>query len=107
MSLPDAAWLSATFPGLTNFKSLGQGGQKLVMTALHPTDGKVVLKLIHPSSDLEAVRREILAVQQIQSPRVPRIMEYGTAATQLGTCVWLREEFIHGEAARLSSVRAT
>jgi eukaryotic-like serine/threonine-protein kinase len=100
MSLPDATWLSATFPRLTNFKSLGQGGQKLVMTALHPTDGEVVLKLIHPNTDVETVRREILAVQQIQSPRVPRIMEYGTAATQLGPCVWLREQLIPGETVR-------
>ena len=99
MSLPDPAWLSATFPNLTNFKSLCQGGQKLVMTALHPTDGEVVLKLIHPNTELEAIRREILAVQQIQSPRVPRIMEYGTATTQLGPCVWLREQLIPGDPA--------
>lgn len=65
MSLPDPAWLKATFPNLANFKSLGQGGQKLVMTATHTTDGEVVLKLIHPRTDVESVRREILAVQQV------------------------------------------
>jgi serine/threonine-protein kinase len=100
MSIPDPAWLKATFPNLTNFRSLGQGGQKLVMTATHSTDGEVVLKLIHPRTDVEAVRREILAVQQVQSPRVPRIMEYGNATTQLGPCVWLREELIRGETVR-------
>jgi serine/threonine-protein kinase len=51
-------------------------------------------------TDPESVRREILAVQQIQSPRVPRILEYGTADTNLGTCVWLREEQISGDTLR-------
>ena len=100
MSLPDLGWLSANFPELTDFKSLGQGGQKLVMTAHHLSDGEVVLKIIHPRTDVETVRREILAVQQIQSPRVPRIMAYGSATTHLGPCVWIREELIKGQTVR-------
>lgn len=100
MDLPDPNWLMSTFPNLSDFRSLGQGGQKLVMTAKHRTDGDVVLKIIHPNTDVETVRREILAVQQVQSPRVPRIMEYGNASTQVGPCVWLREEFIRGQTVR-------
>ncbi|MGO9262629.1 MAG: serine/threonine-protein kinase [Bryobacteraceae bacterium] len=100
MSLPDLAWLVATFPDLSDFQPLGQGGQKLVMRATHKTEGIVVLKLIHPRTDIETVRREILAVQQVRSPRVPRILEHGNATTHLGPCVWLREEFIDGETVR-------
>jgi serine/threonine-protein kinase len=100
MSLPDLDWLNANFPDLTDFKSLGQGGQKLVMTAHHKVDGEVVLKIIHPRTDIETVRREILAVQKIQSPRVPRIMAYGSATTHLGPCVWIREELIKGQTVR-------
>jgi serine/threonine protein kinase len=100
MNLPDAVWLSANFPELSNFQLLGQGGQKLVMTATHATEGTVVLKLIHPGTHAEAVRREILAVQQVQSPRVPRIMAHGSAITQVGPCIWLREQFLPGETLR-------
>jgi serine/threonine-protein kinase len=100
MNLPDAAWLSANFPDLTNFKSLGQGGQKLVMTATHPTDGTVVLKLVHPGTHAEAVRREILAVQQVKSARVPSISAHGSATTPVGPCIWLREQYIAGETLR-------
>jgi len=48
MSLPDLDWLNANFPDLTDFKSLGQGGQKLVMTAHHKVDGEVVLRSSTP-----------------------------------------------------------
>jgi serine/threonine-protein kinase len=100
MSLPDATWLHNTFPSLSNFRLLGQGGQKVVYRVTHPIDGEVVLKLIHPRSDIEAVNREILAVQQVQSPRVPSIIEYGTVASNLGDCVWLREQLIVGQTLR-------
>ncbi len=100
MGLPDPIWLRANFPDLTDFRPLGQGGQKLVMTAKHRTDGEVVLKIIHPSTDAETARREILAVQQVRSPRVPKIMDYGSTGTQIGPCVWLREEFIRGQTVR-------
>ena len=105
MNLPDPAWLNANFPDLKDFQLLGQGGQKLVMTATHKTDGIVVLKLIHPGTQAEAIRREILAVQQVQSPRVPRIMEYGSVTTPVGPCVWLREELITGDTVRQVLVR--
>jgi serine/threonine-protein kinase len=100
MSLPDEQWLKSTFPDLRDFRPLGQGGQKIVYIATHTVDGEVVLKIIHPRTDVEMVRREILAVQQVQSPRVPRILEYGKCSSNLGDCIWLREQLIRGPTVR-------
>jgi serine/threonine-protein kinase len=100
MSLPDLAWLQANFADLSNFRLLGKGGQKLVIAARHKSDGDVVLKLIQPGTETETVRREILAVQQVQSPRVPRIIEYGSVTTPVGPCIWIREQLIEGETVR-------
>jgi serine/threonine protein kinase len=96
----DLAWVQTTFPDLTDIRLLGQGGQKTVLAAKHPIDGDVVLKIVHPATDAETVRRKILAVQQIQSPRVPRILEQGEVDTNLGRCVWLREVQIMGNTVR-------
>jgi serine/threonine protein kinase len=96
----DMTWLQASFPDLSAFRPLGQGGQKLVLAAKHKHDGDVVLKIVHPRTDPEAVRREILAVQRINSPRVPRILDEGTATTNVGTCVWLREVQVSGSTIR-------
>ncbi len=78
---------------------MGEGGQKVVYVATHKTDGEIVLKII-PRTDVETVRREILAVQQVQSPRVPRILKYGTCSSNLGDCIWLREQLIVGHTVR-------
>lgn len=96
----DTSWLKPLFPGLSDFRPLGQGGQKLVIAAKHRADGDVVLKLINPNSDPEMVRREMLAVQAINSPRVPRIIDQGTVSTPFGTCVWLVEQLIEGSTVR-------
>jgi eukaryotic-like serine/threonine-protein kinase len=96
----DIAWLQSTFPDLSSFLVLGQGAQKLVFAARHRRDGDVVLKIVHPSTDIESVRREILAVQRVQSTRVPRILDHGVANTNLGECVWLREEKVVGDTLR-------
>jgi len=96
----DITWLQRSFPELSDFRPLGQGGQKLVFAAKHGRDGDIVLKIVYPKTDPESVRREILAVQQIQSPRVPRILEHGIADTNLGACVWLREEKVSGDTLR-------
>jgi serine/threonine protein kinase len=93
-------WLSGKFPDLANLTALGSGGQKLVFSAEDPTDGPVVLKLIHPQQDVASVQREMLAVQQVQSRRVPAILDSGTIATPLGTCFWFRERRILGRTVR-------
>lgn len=93
-------WLSTQFPDLADLAPLGGGGQKLVFSARHPQDNHVVLKLIRPPVDTDGFAREILAVEQVNSPRVPRILAYGSLSTPLGDCFWLREERIMGSTVR-------
>lgn len=99
-------WLRDQFPDLTDLNPLGQGGQKLVFSARHASEGDVVLKLILRADQPEMVEREILAVNQVQSPRVPRISETGHITTPLGPVVWLREQRISGQTVR-DRVRAS
>lgn len=91
-----ADWLAGQFPDLQNIQPLSQGGQKQVFSALHQNDGEVVLKLMHPTADIERTRRELLAVAQVQSARVPGILDQGTVQTPMGDCFWFREQRIHG-----------
>lgn len=95
-----AGWLAGQFPDLTSLQPLSQGGQKQVFSALHSHDGDVVLKLMHPTADVERTRRELLAVAQVQSARVPRILGQGTVQTPIGDCFWFREQRIHGDTLR-------
>lgn len=53
-------WLNKKFQSLQDIQPLSQGGQKQVFSALHSQDGDVVLKLMHPNSDIDRIRREIL-----------------------------------------------
>lgn len=91
-----ATWLTTQFPDLQNIQPLTQGGQKQVFSALHRQDGDIVLKLMHPTADIERSRRELLAVAQVQSSRVPAILDQGTVQTQTGVCLWFQEQRIHG-----------
>jgi eukaryotic-like serine/threonine-protein kinase len=95
-----ADWLATQFADLSAVTRLGEGGQKWVFGAVHDADGAVVLKLVKPSQDLERIRREILAVQQVQSTRVPRVNAAGILQTPAGDCVWLREQRVSGESVR-------
>ena len=90
------SWINSSFPGLNNINPLAQGGQKLVFSAEHPTEGAVVLKIIHPFQAAEVVRREILAVQTVAAARVPKILDIGQVDTPMGRCVWIREQRIIG-----------
>jgi serine/threonine-protein kinase len=91
-----ARWLAGQFPDLQNIQPLSQGGQKQVFSALHRHDGDVVLKLMHPTADIERTRRELVAAAQVQSARVPRILDQGTVRTPIGDCFWFREQRIQG-----------
>lgn len=93
----DRNWLSTQFPTLTNLQPLSQGGQKLVFSATHTSEGEVVLKLIQPTQSAERTNREPLAVTQLNAPRVPRILEQGTLPTQVGNCLWFLEQRIIGQ----------
>lgn len=96
----DLVWLRQQFPRLSNLNPLSVGGQKLVFAGVHPVDGEVVLKLIHPRQDHEQTRRELLAVSQVNSGRVPPILEVGTISTPVGDCSWFRERRIVGKTVR-------
>ena len=94
------AWLARHFPDLQSIQPLARGGQKQVFSALHPHDGDVVLKLMHPPADVERTRRELLAAVRVQSARVPRILEQGVVQTPIGDCFWFREQRIRGDTVR-------
>lgn len=94
------AWLLRAFPDLANIAPLSSGGQKVVFAATHPSEGSVVLKLIHLNQDVEAVRREILAVTKVASHRVPKILDHGKVDTPVGPCFWIREQRITGKTLR-------
>lgn len=95
------AWLASQFPDLSAITKYPDGGQKWVFGAAHPQDGNVVLKLIKPSTDVQRVQREVLAVKQVNSRRVPRIYEDGLLpGTTFGDLIWLREQRIEGENVR-------
>lgn len=96
----NVGWVQAYFPNLTQITLLAGGGQKLVFAALHPTEGDVVLKLANPAQSSETTTREVLAVQTIQSPRVPRILEQGRISSPVGEILWLSEQRIIGQTVR-------
>jgi eukaryotic-like serine/threonine-protein kinase len=96
----DPGWLAGNFSDLTQIQALGQGGQKLVYSAAHPTEGKVVLKIFQPTQSVDSIQREMLAVQQVQSPHVPQIYAQGTVGTPLGPAYWFREQRIEGKSLR-------
>lgn len=72
----------------------------MVFSAVHANEGNVVLKLIHPQQSPESTRREILAVNQVQSRRVPKIIAAGQIATPVGNSVWLLEQRVMGPTVR-------
>ena len=96
----DLAWLQQQFPDLKNLTPLSAGGQKQVFAAEHPSDGHVVLKVIHPHQHLEATRREALAAGQLSTHRVPQILDAALLTTPLGQCVWFRERRVQGHSVR-------
>lgn len=100
MSQLTAVWLAPKFPDLRCIQPLSQGGQKQVFSAVHTLEGDVVLKLMHPSADIERTARELVAVAQVQSARVPTILDQGTVQTPIGDCFWFREQRIPGQTVR-------
>lgn len=96
----DIAWLAAQFPDLQDVAQLSTGGQKLVASAFDPQNGNIVLKVARPDQGAEATHREILAVAQVRSARVPRIYNTGNLTTPIGDCVWLQEQRVLGQNVR-------
>ena len=102
----DMSWIAAQFPLLSGLQPLAQGGQKIVFAAQHAIDGDVVLKLLLRSSDGQRLEREVLAGQLVECERVPRVFETGELDTQLGRCIWLREQRVSGMTLRTRLVRS-
>jgi len=98
--LLDISWVQTNFPDLSNIHIIGSGGQKFVYSCEHVYDGDVVFKLIHPMTSPATVQREILAVRQVQSSRVPKIFDSGYVDTPMGAFFWIREQQVHGETLR-------
>ena len=94
------AWVARQFPDLQSIQQLPPGGQKQVFSALHPRDGDVVLKLMHPTADIERTSRELLAVARVQCDRVPEILGWGTIQHPSGDRFWFREQRIDGQNVR-------
>lgn len=94
----DPVWLARQFAQLTDFRELGKGGQKEVFSAKDVVTGQtVVLKLFHATADPERAVRELRAVAGLDGNRVPRIVDVGTADSNVGTHVWFLEQFIDGQ----------
>lgn len=102
----DIQWIAAQFPQLSGLQPLAQGGQKVVFAAQHASDGDVVLKLLLRASDEQRLEREVLAGQLVECERVPRVFETGELQTQLGSCIWLREQRVLGTTLRTRLVRS-
>lgn len=94
----DPDWLALQFPDFVDLQALAAGGQKQVFAATHPTDGEVVIKLIHPGGDPARTERELEAATKVQAARMPHIFEHGQLTGNTGTIVWFREQRIPGEA---------
>jgi serine/threonine protein kinase len=99
-SMFNADVVRAEFPDLSALTALDSGGQKWVYSAIHPTEGAVVLKVIRPDADLDRIAREIVATRRFTSARVPPILETGKMQTPLGECIWVREPRVDGRSVR-------
>lgn len=102
----DISWIAAQFPELSDLQPLAQGGQKVVFAARHAIDGDIVLKLLLRASDEQRLEREVLAGQLVDCERVPRVFETGELQTQLGSCIWLREQRVLGTTLRTRLVKS-
>jgi len=89
------AFLQQCFPALSQFEFIARGGQKSVYSAWHPTSGQVALKILSVSDTPERFQREISAIQLINAPQVPLIIEYGTLPEPYEG-FWMIEEWASG-----------
>jgi serine/threonine protein kinase len=93
----DVAWIQAQFPTISGLTQIGRGAQKWVFAGTHPADGDVVLKLFNPNAVEDRATREVQAVENIHSPRIPKVYEIGKVQGPLGEMIWLREQRIHAD----------
>jgi serine/threonine-protein kinase len=97
----DLAWLQAEFRQLENLTDLSSGGQKQVFSARRRGSGEsVVLKLFHATANPGRAVRELQAVRDLRGQRVPRILDVGTAISNVGDHIYFIEQFVEGETLR-------
>lgn len=92
-------------PGYQVGSLIGKGGQKLVYDIVDLNNGdKRVIKLIKSSTDSdERLKREILAVNEIDHNHIPKIFKTNIYTRKKETDpVWIIEEFINGSSLRES-----
>ena len=67
----------------SNIHRLAEGGQKVVMTAIHPEYGQVVIKYGNygRTTGLERIDREVALLKEIDSPYYPKQFEFLIDAT--------------------------
>ena len=92
--------LAAKFPQLSDVTDFRTGGQKKVYSAVHPTYGKVALKLIVPSAQFERVEREIDVVKRLNLLNVPKIHETGFVEFPEGRLFYMLEQLVDGVSLR-------
>lgn len=96
----DLAWLGSQFPKLKGLAHIGRGGQKQVFKADHAHHGAIALKLYHPGSNLQRMVREIQAAKALDSPRIAKLLDFGTLSTPTGEIVWVIEQLVPGRPLR-------
>ncbi len=96
----DIAWVRAQFPDLSNLVQLTPSGQKEVFSAIHTTEGPVMLKIFHPGASARRIEREVQAPLKVKSSKVPKVAEVGRRPSPTGEIVWLRERKIEGRSLR-------
>jgi len=97
VTFPDAAFISKSFPEISQVSLLDQGGQKIVFRGQHSTHGEVVLKFAEPDIRTE---REIEAVTSFPFTFVPRILTSGKVIHNGNYFAYLIEQFVKGESLR-------
>ena len=78
---------------------LPNGGQKTVFKAIHPTYGKVVIKICHNVAD-PRIAREIDIAKNYDFDCVPKLFETGDIEFAGGYTNYIIEEFIEGDLLR-------
>jgi serine/threonine-protein kinase len=98
------AAVQAAFPELRDVTVLVESGQKHVLLATR-NGAEVVLKLIKPNQNAEAVRREILAVANLNRSYIPPVIDSGLRKIESHERLYIIEPRVNGESYRDRLVR--
>lgn len=92
-------WISQQMPDLSSITQCPRSGQRWVFSAIHAQNGNVMIKVFTPGTNTERVNREVLTINKVNPPRVPKILDVGTFEESPwgNNLIWLREQRIMGE----------